>query len=174
MKTVVIYKSKTGFTRKYADWIAEELSADIFEFEKVTADMLADYNTVIYGGGLYAVSINGIKLILENLDKLKDKRIIVFATGASPAREETSDEIRNKNFTTEQQKRIHFFYMRGGFDYSKLKAFDRMLMTLLKWKIKGKKELTEDEKGMLAIYDKPVDFTRKDNINKVVDCVRKQ
>ncbi|GEA31640.1 flavodoxin [Clostridium beijerinckii] len=28
MKTVVIYKSKTGFTKKYAKWIAEELSAD--------------------------------------------------------------------------------------------------------------------------------------------------
>ena len=145
MKIVVIYKSKTGFTKKYAAWLAEELSADIFEFEKVTVGMLTGYDTVIYGGGLYAVSINGIKFILKNLDKLKGKKIIVFATGASPERKETTDEIRNKNFTLEQQKHIHFFYMRGGFDYSKLKTFDKILMTLLKWKIKGKKELTEDE-----------------------------
>lgn len=27
MKSVVIYKSKTGFSKKYAQWIAKELSA---------------------------------------------------------------------------------------------------------------------------------------------------
>ncbi len=26
MKTIVVYKSKTGFTKKYAEWISEELS----------------------------------------------------------------------------------------------------------------------------------------------------
>ena len=36
MKTVVIYKSRTGFTKKYAEWISEELSADIFDVSKVT------------------------------------------------------------------------------------------------------------------------------------------
>lgn len=40
MKTVVIYQSKTGFTKKYAEWISEELSADIFNALKVTANML--------------------------------------------------------------------------------------------------------------------------------------
>lgn len=26
MKTIVVYRSKTGYTRKYAEWIAEELA----------------------------------------------------------------------------------------------------------------------------------------------------
>ena len=78
MKTVVIHKSKTGFVKKYAEWIAEELSADIFEASKVTSDMLTAYEIVIYGGGLYAVGINGVKLIKQNLDELKNKKVIVF------------------------------------------------------------------------------------------------
>jgi len=41
MKTIVIYMSKTGFVKKYAEWIAAELSADIFEAAKVTGDMLS-------------------------------------------------------------------------------------------------------------------------------------
>jgi len=41
MKTVVIYKSKTGFAKKYAEWIAEELVADILDVSMVTSNMLA-------------------------------------------------------------------------------------------------------------------------------------
>lgn len=171
MKTIVIYKSKTGFTKKYAEWIAEELSADIFEVSKVEINMVKDYDTVIYGGSLYAVGINGVKYITQNLDKIKNKRIVVFATGASPSREEVISEVRDKNFTSEEQKHIQFFYLRGGFDYGKLKPFDKVLMILLKLKMKMKKELTSDERGMLASYDKPVDFTRKKNIDKIITYV---
>jgi hypothetical protein len=63
----------------------------------------------------------------------------VFASGASPYREEIIPEVLDKNFSPEQQKIIKFFYMRGGFDFSKLRFIDKILMTLLKWKIKRKK-----------------------------------
>lgn len=172
MKTIVIYKSKTGFTKKYAEWIANELSADIFDISKVTVNMLTTYDTVIYGGSLHAVGIVGVKFITQNIDKLKNKKVVVFATGASPSREEAINEVRNKNFTIEQQKYIKFFYLRGGFDYSRLKPVDKVLMTLLKWKLKKKKELTSDEKGMLASYNKPVDFTRKKNIDEIITYVK--
>ena len=173
MKTIVIYKSKTGFTRKYAEWIAEDLSADTFDISKVTINILTAYDTIIYGGSLYAVGIIGVKLITQNIDKLKDKKIVVFATGASPSREDGINEIIDKNFTQEQQKYIKFFYLRGGFNYSKLNLFDKFLMTLLKWKMKNKKqeELSSDEIGMLAIYDKPVDFTEKKNIDRIITYV---
>ena len=173
MKTIVIYKSKTGFTKKYAEWIANDLLADIFDVSKVNIDMLTTYDTIIYGGSLYAVGINGVKLIKQNIDKLKDKKVVVFATGASPPREAVLNEVRNTNFTIEQQKYIKFFYLRGGFNYSELNLFDKILMTLLKWKIKSKKkeELTTDEIGMLAVYDKPVNFTREENIVEILNYV---
>lgn len=173
MKTVVIYKSKTGYTKKYAEWIAEELSADIFNISNIEISKLSSYDNIIYGGSLYAVGILGIKLITKNLDKLKNKKIIVFATGASPSKEENINEVKNKNFTEEQQKYIRFFYLRGGFNYSNLNIFDKALMTLLKIKIKMKKELTSDEKGMLACYDRPVDFTRRKNIDEIINYVKK-
>ncbi|MCB2293508.1 flavodoxin domain-containing protein [Clostridium algoriphilum] len=171
MKTVVIYKSKTGFSKKYAEWIAEELSSDIFDVSKVNLNMLMTYDTIIYGAGLYAGGINGIKYIIQNLDKLKDKKIAIFATGASPFREEVLSEVRDKNFSPEEQKYIQFFYLRGGFNYSRLNPFNKVIMTLLQWKLKMKKELTPDERGMLASYDKPVDFTKKKNIDKLINYV---
>lgn len=173
MKTVVIYKSKTGYTKKYAEWIAEALSADIFEVANVEVNILTKYDAIVYGGSLYVSGIIGVKLITENIDKLKDKKLAVFATGASPSRAEVITEVLNKNFTQEQQKYIRFFYLRGGFNYSKLNLVDKFLMTLLKLKIKGKKkeELSSDEIGMLAVYDKPVDFTMQNRIDEIVTYV---
>lgn len=168
MKAVVIYKSKTGFTKKYAQWIAEELHGDIFDVSKADINMLKDYDTIVYGGSLYASGILGVKFILKNLDKLKDKKIAVFATGASPSREEPINEVRDRNFTKEQQAQLAFFYLRGGFDYTKLNVFDKFLMSLLKWQLKKKKELTLDDRGMLAAYENPIDFTRKKNIEELI------
>lgn len=172
MRTIVIYKSKSGFVKRYAEWIAAELSSDIFEASRVTVNQLDAYDIVIYGGGLYIGGINGIKLITQNLDKLAGKKVIIFASGATPPREEALVEVGNKNFTIGQLKRIKFFYLRGGFDYNKLTPVDKVLMTLMKLKLKGKKEPTADERGMLAAYDHPADFTRRKNIEELIAYAR--
>lgn len=168
MKSLVVYKSKTGFTKKYAEWIAEKLSADIYNYKQINKKILKDYNVVIYGGSLHAVGIEGIKLIKDNLDILKGKKVVVFAVGASPFREETVEEVKNNNFSKEQLGQIQFYYLRGGFNYNKLPFFDKLLMKLLQWKLKRKKVLKPDEKGMLNAYQKPADFTRKENIDSII------
>ena len=72
MNTVVVYKSKYGSTKKYAEWIAEELKCDIFDMKNITVDFLLKYDVIIYGGGLYAEIINGLYIITKNFDKFKD------------------------------------------------------------------------------------------------------
>ncbi|MBI9011608.1 MAG: flavodoxin [Clostridiales bacterium] len=128
MKTIVVYRSKSGFVKQYATWIAEELSADLFEYSKININELLSYDTIIYGGGLYAVGINGINLIKKNIDRLEGKKIIVFASGATPGRDDEISEIRNNNFTVEQQKKVNFFYLRGGYDYNKLTPIDEKVL----------------------------------------------
>jgi menaquinone-dependent protoporphyrinogen IX oxidase len=170
MKTAVIYKSKTGFTQKYAEWISQELGADLFPIENFDKYFIDNYDTIIYGGGLYAAGINGIKFI-----RLRSKKLIVFATGSSPWRESAFSKVKNKNFTPEEQAHLKFFYFRGGLDMTKMGMFDRFLMKLLKASImsKGKKrEFTPDEKGMLSAMENPVDFTSKDNIKDLIAYVR--
>jgi hypothetical protein len=68
--------------------------------------------------------------------------------------------------------KIQFFYLRGGFNYNKLPLIDKFLMKLLQLKLKRKKSLTADEKGMLNAYNKPVDFTRKENIEGILSHIR--
>jgi menaquinone-dependent protoporphyrinogen IX oxidase len=174
MKTVVVYKSVTGFTKKYAQWIAEDLNTDLYNVKEIDIGKLLYYDLIIYGGSLHAVGISGVSIIKDNLDKLYDKKIIIYATGASPAREDILDEVKDANFTDDEQKQLQFFYLRGGFNYEKLDFINKMLMTMMKWKIKLTKpeKRTPDERGMLAAFDKPVDFTKKENLNELLNYAR--
>ena len=172
MNTIVIYKSKCGFVKKYAKWIAKELSADISECSKISIEEIESYDTVIFGGGLYSVGINGIKFITKNLNHLKDKKIIVFATGVSPVKDKDIYKIKQKNLNNKEQNTIEFFYLRGGFDYSKLSKVDKLLMTLLKFKLKHKSKLSSDEKGMLMAYGTPVDYTKKEDIDELISYAK--
>jgi len=172
MKIVVVYKSISGFTKKYAEWIAKELEAESFSIEKIDIGTLLKYDLIIYGGCLHAIGINGVKMIKNNLNKLKDKNIIVFTTGASPQRENTISKVRDSNFSAEEQKQIQFYYFRGGFDFNKLDLPNKILMTLMNWKIKLTRHKTPDAKGMLAAFAKPMDFTRKENIIELLEYAR--
>ena len=172
MKNVaVVYRSKSGYTEKYAKWIAKAAGADLLQGEKTKVEDLLRYDTIIYGGGLYAVGINGLKLITGNYEKLKDKKLIVFGLGASPVRPTIIEEVRNRNFTKEQQETINFFLLRGGFDKRKLTPVDRVLMQVMKFNLKRKKNPTPDEKGMLNALYHPVDFTNEKYIAQIIEKI---
>ncbi|GAI78073.1 unnamed protein product, partial [marine sediment metagenome] len=146
--------------------------ADLLRLEKIDIDILLKYDIIIYGGSLHAVGINGVNIIKSNLTKLRNKNIIIFTTGASPSKESTISEVKDSNFSAEEQKQIQFYYFRGGFDFNKLNLINKILMILFKWKIKSKRDKTPDEKGVLAAYSKPMDFTKKENIKELLEYVR--
>ena len=171
MKTIVAYKSKSGYTKTYAEWIAQELDCDIKENAEIS-DIIG-YDTIIYGGGMYAGGFNGIKLITKNLDKLSGKKIALFAVGSNPGREHEMQSFWDKVLTAKQQKNIGHFYLRGGFDFSKLTSGDKILMKMLKVRLQKLKKRTEDEQGMLDAYVTPVDFRNKENIRSLLDYVLK-
>ncbi|NMA82501.1 MAG: flavodoxin [Epulopiscium sp.] len=172
---VVIYKSKYGSTKKYARWIADEMKADLFQYSEVDAKKLLEYDTIIYGGGLYASGIAGISIITKSFESIKSKKIIVFTVGlATTDRKEVFAPIIEKNFTREMRNHITFFHLRGGIDYKKLGLIHKMMMAMLKMVITKKKpeQLTDDDKELLATYGKKVDFVDKDTITPLVQSIK--
>lgn len=179
MKTIVIYASKTGYTRQYAEWIRDALGCDLKEASSIRSGDFKEYDTVIYGGGLYAGGVNQIRLIKDHFDQLKEKNLVVWATGLSPERAETSEQVWNQNFSPEQQEKIQAFYLRGGFDFGKLGIRDQILMRMFKIMIKNKSKHkdsgdveAEDMAGILKSFDTPVNFCCRESIDPLVKYVR--
>jgi flavodoxin len=174
MKAIVLYRSISGFTKKYAQWIAGELGANLFDCREVNLQALSGYDLIIFGGSLHKGGINGIDIIKRNFAALAGMRKIIFVTGGSQAREGIAEEILAANFSEEQQKQLRLFYYRGGFDVSKLGIKDRILMIHKKCRLRMKRteDLASDEKDFLEAYANPADETKKDNIRLLIDYAR--
>jgi len=175
-KTVVVYKSKYGSTKKYAEWISEALNCDIYENSSIDKSILLNYDVIIYGGGLYASGINGISLISRNYNQLKEKDIIIYTVGlADPNVKEHFGPIIDKNLSEEMKNNIKIFNLRGAIDYKNLKLFHKTLMALLANKVKklDDSKKTEEDKVMIETYGTKVDFTDKETIKPIISLVEK-
>lgn len=174
METVVVYASISGFTKKYAGWIAEDLEAECVDLSDIRALALPEDAVVVFGGSLHATGINGYAKLRRYLAGRRIKELVVFAVGASPARPGVEEEIRKANFRTGEEKAVRLYYLRGGFDFSRLDPLNKMLMTLFRMKIKAKREedRNPDERGMLSSFDIPLDATKRENVREIVEYVR--
>lgn len=176
-KTVVIFESKYGSTRRYAEWIAKELSCPAFERKKFALQDLSLYDTVVYGGGLYAGGVSGIQLITKNWGLFCEKNVILFTCGlADPAEPANVSHIReslSKVLTPQMQQRLQIFHLRGGIDYSGLNFIHKSMMAMLR-KMLLKKEpqkLSMEERLFLETYGKCIDFTDQESIRPLVAYV---
>jgi len=131
MKTIILYTSKYGSTKKYADWLAAELSCEAQETKHADIAKVQQYDTVILSGGIYAGGIAGLSFIKKNYEKLKVKKLIVFAVGASPHDETAIQELRKRHFTGDL-KAVQCFYCRGAWNENIMSLRDRLLCSMLK------------------------------------------
>ena len=84
MKGIILYQSKYGATKKYADWISEATGFECVETKKANIKEVEKYDIIVLGGGIYAMGIAGLSFLKRNIDVLSDKKIIVFFCCASP------------------------------------------------------------------------------------------
>ncbi|MDO4337527.1 MAG: flavodoxin domain-containing protein [Eubacteriales bacterium] len=176
-RSVVIYESKYGSTKRYAEWIAQALSCPLFERKKFRLKDLSQYEIIIYGGGLYAGGVSGIKLITQNWDILSGKKIVLFTCGiADPKDPDNISAIRTslgKVLSKEMMDHLQLFHLRGKLDYSGLNLMHRSMMSMLR-KMLLKKEphtLREEDRLLLDTYGKCIDFTDPKSIQSLVAAV---
>lgn len=167
---LIIYSSKYGTTKTYANWIAESLNSSIYDIKDIKNIDISRYKTIIYGSGLYAGGIAGNNFI----NNLKDKNIILFTVGLSNPDTTDYTEIINKNIKKEILNKIKIFHLRGGINYHKLSLLHKIMMAMLK-KFRLDKipysEITEEDKLMLETYGQEIYFLDKDSITPILNYI---
>ena len=81
MKTLIVYTSQTGFTKRYAEWIAEKSEADIFNLKDVQKKKEAffnEYDAIIYAGWCMAGKVVKLEWFLEKSKNLKNKNSLLL------------------------------------------------------------------------------------------------
>ena len=129
-KIIVLYRAKTGFSQRYAEWIAEDLACDCRPVKGVKPDDLKDFGLIIYGAGVYAGMIAGLGKIKKWIGKHPEKSWIVFATGATPSSEGYEEVVFKTNFRKGESRPAHFYYFLSGINYEKMGFLNRVLMKI--------------------------------------------
>lgn len=179
MKGIVIYGSKYGHTKEYATHIAKELDYTLSDVKKATKQMLMEHDLIIYGGGIYAGSIYGIKFITKNYSLIKDKVLVIFTCGqADPKLEKSAAEIlrgMNRSIDEDILKHSKLFHYRSGIRYDKMRFLDKQMMKMFyKMMEKRKDSLSNEDKVAIGEYGKNVEYCNLGDTLELIQWVKKK
>lgn len=176
-ETAILFKSRYGATKLYAQHVAQSLGADIYDLDKEKKVDFEKYDTLVYGGGIYAGSINGLKRLKKNADMLKGKSLIIFSVGLGDptvaAEARTIINSVNKALPKELMDRTHIYSFRGSLEWNKLSFMHRTMMKMVNNILKKKKEedLSDSERDTLNNFGKDVDLTNLASAAPLIDYV---
>ena len=173
MKTIVIYNSQTGFTKRYAEWIAEETGADCLALSAAKKKDLAIYEAIIFGSWACGGSISKINWFKGNIDKWAGKKLIVFCVGASPIDNPEIDIALNRNFHEPERKKVKLFYCPGGINYAKMPAPSKLMMKMFVKMLAAKKDKTETEQVMADMISSSYDISDKKYMEPILEYLKK-
>lgn len=172
-KGIILYKSKYGATKKYAEWLKEETDFDCVETKNADIKKVKEYGTIIIGGGIYASGIAGLSFLKKNYVELKNKRVAVFCVGASPYEEEVFNQIVEHNFG-DDLKEIPCFYCRGAWDEDAMTFRDRTLCKMLQKSVSKKDPSTYQiwEEALISAFGQKCDWTDKDYLKPIIEFAK--
>ena len=158
-KTIVIYHSKTGFSQRYAQWLAEDLNCQALPYRDRRSVDPAEYDTIILLGGIYAGNMSGVGW-LKKLP-LEDKRAAAVAVGCAPMG--WPEQAKNMEKLLAGTP-ICGFYCQGGLAYERMGAVDRAMMAALRTALRGKPEMAD----MLAVIFRSFDGAKREYLEPVI------
>lgn len=171
-KGIILYQSKYGATKKYADWLAEKTGYDCIETKKAKVSNLQKYDVIVFGGGVYASGIAGLHFLKKNISSVSGKKIVVFAVGASPYDEKAIMQIRKMHFK-DVLINVPLFYCRGAWDEEKMTFGDRTLCRMLQ-KAVAKQNPNKYEpwqKALMCAVGQKCDWTDKMYLEPLLEFI---
>lgn len=115
---VIVYESKTGFTKRYAEMLSAKTGLRVFQVKELAR--VSRDEEIIFLGWIKAGKIQG-------LDKLKKYNVkAVCGSGVGRTAEPDTETLTARNKIGDKP----FFYLRGGcLPLKELKGMDKIMMS---------------------------------------------
>ncbi len=157
---IIVYESKTGFTKRYADILAAKTGFKAYqvkEFLKIRND-----EEIIFLGWMKVGKIQG-------LDKMRKYNIkVVCGSGTGRTAEPSTETVLARN----KIDNLPFFYLRGGcFPLKKLKGMDKIMLSMFVKILKNRKDKDERTNESIATIENGFDGVKEENLEPVLKCI---
>lgn len=84
MRSLVLYHTKYGSTKQYAQWIAQDLGAEISPVLTIDPAKLTTVDTVIFGASIRMGKLQQADFLRKHSPILLQKKLIIFSVSAAP------------------------------------------------------------------------------------------
>lgn len=160
---VIVYESKTGFTKRYAEMLAAKTRLKVFhvkEISKINKD-----EEIIFLGWIKVGKIQG----LNKVRKYNVKAVCGSGTGRTAEPDVETVVARNKI------EGIPFFYLRGGcLPLKRIKGMDRIMLSMFVKMLKSRKEKDERTEESINIIVNGFDGVKEENLEPLLEWLKSQ
>lgn len=155
---VIVYESKTGFTKKYAHMLAEKTGLKIFHVKELSK--VSKEEEIIFLGWMKVGKIQG----LNKLGKYSVKAVCGSGTGRTA--EPNTETVIERN----KIQGIPLFYLRGGcFPLKQLKGIDKIMLSMFLKMLKKRKDKDERVEEAISIIENGFNGVKEENLQPVLE-----
>lgn len=162
--SAIIYTSKTGHTRQYALLLGKEIDLPVYSYDEAIS-RLSGESPVIYLGWIHASHVKGFSDAV--------KRFFVCAVcGVGLC--DTGTLIPEVRKATSIPEDIPVFTLQGGFDRSKLKGMDKLMISMLTKGLSAQKQRSAQDERMLELLSKDANYVSPENLAGILQWYREK
>ena len=180
-KSIVIYTSKRGSTKQYAEWIAEDLGCRAVPLDDALKEGvdLHDHDCVIYGGWIRGSGIVDFDKFAKLLDEDVMKKLIVYGVGVADETAENYAQVWGYSIGKIDPKNANgtVMYILGGrYVPENVNGMDRFLMKIMRRVLLSGStpDAGRQAEKIRERIDKGVDLVSRDNIASLVKDAQKK
>ena len=169
----VVYATKYGHTKQYADWMKEEAGADIFVSTSFTPTKALEYKAVVFAGGVYGDKILIMDWLKKNLGQVNVNKIIIAAVSwYCNDSEEAKARLIAENYPEQFKNVVPLVVINSGIDKKKTSVMDKAQLLAAQSAINKREVRSADDINALAIIKGYSDSTSKDNLKSLIAAVQ--
>lgn len=177
-KGIVIYTSKRGSTKQYAEWIAEDLGFEALPLSDARGVDLHDYGCIVYGGWIRGSGIVDFDKFARMLDDELMKRLIVYGVGFADETAENYAQVWGYSLgkiDPKNEKRVLLYILGGRYDPAAVTGLDKFLMkTMRTVLLSGSTNDAKPRADMMRDrIDNGCDLVNRGNITSLVKDAKK-
>lgn len=169
----VVYATKYGHTKQYADWMKEEAGADIFVSTSFTPTKALEYKAVVFAGGVYGDKILIMDWLKKNLGQVNvNKMVIAAVSWYCNDSEEAKARLIAENYPEQFKNVVPLIVINSGIDKKKTSVMDKAQLLAAQSAINKHEVRSADDINALAIIKGYSDSTSKDNLKSLIAAVQ--
>ena len=158
----IVYTSKMGHTRQYAEMLGEILGLQAFSLDEAPKNLTKE-SSIIYLGWIYASNIKGFSRAVKRFRVCAVCGVGLCGTGT------LLSEVRAK---TAVPADIPLFTLQGGINRDNLKGADKMLISMLIKGLEKTKQRSEQDERMLELLSSNANFVSRENLSAFMSWYR--